>query len=90
MKSPLPRRLIRGFTVVQTNKYNVVLVSFFLDVDIKNPEEFTKLDNAKMVSVVEKDLKYFTKQGGKHTLQLKNETRHYTCQNALFYSYSAH
>ena len=52
------------------------LVSFFLDVDINNPEEFTKLDNANMVSVVEKDLKYFTKQGGKHALQLKNETRH--------------
>lgn len=67
---------MRGFTVVQTNKCNVFLVSFFLDVDISNPEKFTKLDSAQMVSAVEKDLKYFTKQGGKHALQLKNETRH--------------
>ena len=34
------------------------------DEDINNPEVFAKLDSSQMASVIAKELKYFTKQGG--------------------------
>ena len=41
-----------------------LLVFCFTDEDINNPEAFVKLDSSQMASVVAKELKYFTKQGG--------------------------
>lgn len=41
-----------------------LLVFCFTDEDINNPEVFAKLDNSQMASVIAKELKYFTKQGG--------------------------
>lgn len=43
-------------------------VGFFvclLDVEINDPEAFAMLDSSQMASVIVKDVKYFTKQGGK-------------------------
>ena len=43
-------------------------VSFVLpDVEMNDPETFAMLDSSQMTSVIAKDLKYFTKQGGKYS-----------------------
>ena len=44
----------------------VFIIVFFvrLDVEINDPETFSMLDSPQMTSVLVKDLKYFTKQGG--------------------------
>ena len=39
----------------------------FLDVDLNNAEAFAKLDSPQMVSAMTKDMKYFTKPGGKQS-----------------------
>ena len=39
----------------------------FLDVDFNNAEAFAKLDSPQMVSAMTKDMKYFTKPGGKQS-----------------------
>ena len=59
-----------------TLKYSDLFISFMmysfftfvffvlLDVEINDPETFYMLDSPQMTSVLVKDLKYFTKQGG--------------------------
>ena len=44
---------------------NFAVFLVLVDVDINDPEAFSMLDSPQMTSVIVKDIKYFTKQGGK-------------------------
>lgn len=52
----------------------VLFFPCLLDVEINDPEAFVVLGSSQMASVIGKNLKYFTKQGGKWSLRGFNET----------------